>query len=89
MLRGAILHDDQGLTRALSLDDGSLSTIAIKWQDVTSISAFKRDLFSYDLICMVIRVGTLEFEFDEEMNGWQSAIEALPKYLPGAPSPAE
>jgi len=89
MLRGAILYDHQGLTRTLSIGDGSLSTTAIKWRDMTSISVFKRDLFSYDLICMVIRTGTVELEFDEEMDGWESAIEALPKYLPGASSPAE
>lgn len=89
MVTGTILHDDRALTRVLSLEDGSMSSIAIKWHEVTSVSAFKRDLFAYDLICLVIGTGTAAYELDEQMEGWESAIETLPKYLPGSPTPSE
>jgi hypothetical protein len=84
-----ILHDGLGLKSVLSLEDGSLSSIAIQWNEVTSVSAFKRDLFSYDLVCLIIRTGTVECELDEQMDRWESLIKALPKYLPGTPSPSE
>ena len=85
----AVSCDERGLTRTLVADDGSESTVTIQWRDVTSVTAFKRDLFAYDLICFALTTRAVEFEIDEEMDGWQSLVDALPTYIPGFPNEAE
>lgn len=56
----------------------------VSWFDIHQATVFKRDLFSIDCICLLIRCadGT-EVELNEEMGGWNRLVNALPKYLPG------
>lgn len=56
------------------------------WADVFHVVAFKRDLFSVDLICLEIqdRVNS-SIEVDEQMEGWKELVASLPDYLPGFP----
>ena len=54
------------------------------WSDINTIVAFKRDLFTVDLLCLRIEaVSGQIFEVNEEMGGWSALLEALPNYLQG------
>lgn len=57
--------------------------IVVAWQDVVRVEAFKRDLYSVDLICLAILLGDKTVEINEEMDGWESLVDKLPEYLPG------
>jgi hypothetical protein len=83
IVNGAIQHDVSGMTRTVSFSDGSVSIATVEWRDVTTVVAFKRDLFTYDLLCVEIVTPTDRLELDEEMDGWANMLEELPVYLPG------
>ena len=81
--RGATSIDDSRLTRTIHFSDGSISTTEVKWAEVRRVLAFKRDLLLIDLLCLGFETQEGLIEIDEEMDGWDSIIAALPKYLPG------
>jgi len=73
-------------------DDGERLRLAkgndkleLPWTAVEEIRAFKRDLFSTDLICLAFkREGKDDYiEVHEEMVGYHDLLEALPNRLPG------
>jgi hypothetical protein len=77
-----IFHNANALRlswRGPSHDNGD---IVIAWRDTIRIEAFKRDLFTVDLICLtfVLR-DDKALEVNEEMDGWKSLAEKLPEYL--------
>ena len=58
--------------------------IVIAWRDAVSIEAFKRDLYSVDLICLTFHLRNEKVvEINEEMGGFESLVTTLPEYLPG------
>ena len=58
--------------------------IVVAWQDTIQVKVFKRDLYAVDLICLAIFTkDNKAVEINEEMGGWETLIEKLPKYLPG------
>lgn len=74
-------------------DDDGLSVIAggpsqphalLKWQEVTTVLACKRDVYAFDLICLAFSFSAGTIEVDEQMEGWSQLVEALPSHLPGA-----
>lgn len=85
-MRIAIQSDNSGLIRIAHGDDGSVSTMAIRWEDVLNVSAFKRDLFAHDLVCLAISGAAYGIEVDEQMDGWEELIKALPVHLNGTPT---
>lgn len=67
------------------LSDSSESPVSIEWSSVVEASAFKRDLFSTDRVCIAFRLtDDCEIEVHEEMKGWIELCDALPSNLPGA-----
>ena len=60
-----------------------ISGQAIKWQGVTKIVAFKRDLFGIDLICLLIATEASPLEINEQSHGWKEFLEAAQQNLPG------
>ncbi len=54
------------------------------WQEITSIVAYKRDLVTYDMICLAIEGASTAVEINEEDNGWDGFIRAAEKNLPGS-----
>jgi hypothetical protein len=81
---GAILCDPSGMTRTITYeDDGSVVKDAFTWSDVVRVSAFKRDVFSYDLICFEFETVGGFVEVGEDMEGWRILIDTLPVNLPG------
>jgi hypothetical protein len=59
------------------------------WNDVLTVLAYKRDIFAYDLICLLFRSSEKAVEVHEEMDGWSHLIERLPVVLPGTPPLAD
>jgi hypothetical protein len=47
------------------------------------IHAFKRDLFTVDLICLAFSLPDGVVQVDEEMVGYQSLLAELPSHYPG------
>lgn len=89
LLRAVIEIDDEGLKRTTYLSDGSSNAVSSKWREVSRIAAFKRDLFAYDLLCFEFSDQKGNFVVDEEMEGFDEMIHALPVRLPGAPEVSE
>jgi hypothetical protein len=59
----------------------------MSWNEVVKVTAYKRDLFNTDLICVFLsRADQTGLEIHEEMNNWMSFIVSLPKHLPGCKS---
>jgi hypothetical protein len=80
----AIEHDTIGLRVSWSRPDGQSGTHQHTWHQVTRVLAFKRDLYTYDLLCLAFQSSTSAFEVNEEMEGWNSLLADLPNHLPGA-----
>jgi hypothetical protein len=79
------LSGTEGLFRKKQIE----RTMNFAWNEVTHVSAFKRDCFACDMICLEFGLnGTHTTEISEEAVG-DSLIAALPTYLPGALSASE
>lgn len=79
-----LFFDETGFEAEVRYSDGETERARATWADVTSATAFKRDLFVYDKIC--IRFQTSDgrsVEVDEEMEGWTAFVEELQRFLPG------
>lgn len=64
--------------------DNDSGDLVIAWQETVAVKAFKRDLYSADLICIAfLSMDNRTVEIDEEMGGWESLVEKLHEYLPG------
>lgn len=70
-----------GLTIEGRQEGAKKQTVA--WDSIESATAFKRELFAYDLICVAIEIESgMSVEIDEQMEGWQEFCEGLEAYLP-------
>jgi hypothetical protein len=62
----------------------------IPWTSIRRVVAFKRDVFSHDLLCLALELQPQAVvELDESMKGWHELLMALPARLPGALSADE
>lgn len=72
------------------LRDKTHETVATFWTDIRRATAFKRDMFTVDCICLQLdRADGTIVEINEDMAGWNRLVEALPKQLPGCKSYSE
>jgi hypothetical protein len=55
----------------------------LSWGAVECATVFKRDLFTYDLICLQLKIADHVIEFDEEDLNWKELTEAMPHHLSG------
>jgi hypothetical protein len=68
------------------LSESSETPVSLEWDSVVEATAFKRDLFSTDRVCIAFRlIDESEVEVHEEMMGWCVLCDVLPNHLPGAP----
>jgi hypothetical protein len=82
-----ILHDREHMTIAWLTLENEKGSRALTWDETISIKAFKRDLYTVDLMCLGIELKDGSgIEIDEEMSGWDSLVQKLPEYLPGCKS---
>ncbi len=62
------------------------SGVAVAWADVLAITTYKRDLFTYDDICLAFKVGPGRWvEVSEEEPGFAELVKAMEKAFPGVP----
>jgi len=87
-LAGKVSTSPTGITIERFKEGAKKQTVA--WESIESATAFKRDLFAYDLICVAIRIDSgIAVEIDERMEGWQEFCEGLEAYLPNSLVPNE
>ena len=80
-----ITHNDSGFL-VCAPSSPTFGRLTVSWSDVKTVTAFKRDQYATDLMCLLFEMpgrGTLEL--NEDMQGWQHLIESLPNYLPDTP----
>jgi hypothetical protein len=77
----SLVVDEQGF----SLCKAAQVTERYSWGEVGRIIAFKRDLGTYDEICMQIDIGrrACPLELSEEFGGYEQFAKAVEKHLPG------
>jgi hypothetical protein len=62
----------------------------LAWKEIAKVTAFKRDFFSVDCICLnLAKSDETNLEVREEMNGWKKFIEDLSNFLSGCKPPSE
>ena len=79
----AISFDSESLT-VTDLRSRTHDSNSMRWAEVHRATAFKRDFFTVDWICLFFaRPDDTGIELDEEMAGWRRLATALPMHLPG------
>jgi hypothetical protein len=78
-----IASDAGGIRLANQLQNGTELVESIPWNSIVGVYAFKRDLYAYDRICVLLIADKLSFELDEEDIGWTGFLDGLQKYRPG------
>jgi hypothetical protein len=76
------------ISEGFQLEAEDHSIVNVRWPDVREIVTFKRDLFSYDEICLAFRVGDGEewVELWESDRGFRDVCEQLGQRFPGVPA---
>ena len=65
-----------------STDQRDQSPTCFKWQEITTVLAYKRDCFAIDLICLAVADSLTVLEINEQDAGWDEFIRALENNLP-------
>jgi hypothetical protein len=79
----AISFDANGIILT-NLRSRKAQPTTMRWQEVRRATVFKRDVFTYDCICLLLsRSDKTGIELDEEMYGWNRLTRSLPQFLPG------
>jgi hypothetical protein len=69
---------------------GRRAYVSVSWQEITTATAYKRDLVTTDLLCLAFQTGNGKtLEIHEEMSSWTELMAELPSYLPGCMTEAE
>ena|SRR5579884_889954 len=77
---------------SIEVSDNGLLIVATKgryfveWESITRVTAFKRDMLTFDLICLEFQSGGMIYEVNEEMPGFEEAVDKLGQSLPGIPA---
>lgn len=67
------------------LAHGRASQVVV-WQDIRQITAFKRDLYAFDCICLLIATPDGVMEVNEQMEGFIAFREAMEAHFGFAPT---
>lgn len=82
-----ILHDADRLSISWLTGKNVSGNKSFQWDDAIVLTAFKRDLYVVDRICLEFELKDGEIiEVDEEMKGFDALVQKLPEYLPGCKS---
>lgn len=82
--RPVVQFDGTGTTVTVWRFNGIESKTELKWSEVNRVVAYKRDCYAHDLICMGFTTPDDGFiEVNEQDDGWDNLIEAVPHLLPG------
>lgn len=69
------------LKNSFEINNGS-SRINVKWCEIEKIVAFKKDLLTYDQICLEIYSNKKQFYCSEDFDGWNDFVKELNNQLP-------
>lgn len=58
---------------------------SLEWRDVDVVLAYKRSLYTVDLVCLGFVTPNGAIEVHEEMHGWSELVQQLPSRLFGLP----
>lgn len=59
----------------------------VRWSDVCLIRTYKRDVFAYELVCILFETNSgANVEIDEKMTGFGAIIKRLAKEFPNIPA---
>jgi hypothetical protein len=73
--------------RAFLQGEPTVKIQEIPWHDIVNAYVYKRDVFTCDLICLMLRTTSgRTMELNEQMEGWQDLIANLPNHLPACRS---
>jgi len=78
--------DDAAITVDLEADQaGASAAAAIPWQDISTITVFKRSAYAHDVVCMTVEGRRrTALEVDETVPGWPQLVEQVSRRLPGS-----
>lgn len=68
----------------ISTSDGSPPR-QFAWDDVDEVTTFKRDLATYDVICLSFNADGLWHEVWESDDGWEQLVERMHVVFPSIP----
>jgi hypothetical protein len=77
--------DESGFAITGADSVSSVGATSLRWNDVKTVLAYKRDLYATDPICLGFISPDGTIEVDEEMQGWSQLVEKLHSLLPGTP----
>ena len=78
------IHFNEERISVLDLRTANAEPVHIGWAAIERLTVFKRDLFAVDLICLQVELSEGNgIELDEDMDGWNLFIDALPAHLIG------
>ncbi|UWZ86214.1 hypothetical protein [Occallatibacter riparius] len=84
--RAEIQADASAVRRTAHFTDGSIRTLAIHWDKVNRIVAFRRDVLTAPVASVAISDPHNIVVLDEQMHGWPALVEALPNRIALAPT---
>jgi hypothetical protein len=95
LLKSKTQHDPRSLENSkygtvvdavdcLRITSGKGDASELRWDEVDEVHAYKRDLFTTDLICLAFKKSGKEefYEVHEEMAGYHDLLETLSRHLP-------
>lgn len=69
-----------------TVEESSRDGVLIFWESIKEIIAYKRDLFTIDLVCLrVYHSNDQYFEINEELIDFDALLDQLPERLRGFP----
>jgi hypothetical protein len=81
-----VATDESGIR----VNTGSGWAPVIAWDQIARIVAFKRDVYSHDVICLLIETNQPNvLELNENMPGWTELLKELEIRLPSAKPQAQ
>jgi len=76
-----ITHDNERITL---FDTSDEKEVSISWDNVRKVDAYKRDLLTYDMVCVSFEtLSEQSIEVDEGMKGFTELMEEASSALPG------
>src|SRR5437870_3687615 len=95
ILKSKVKHDPRALENpkygsvvgdadCLRIRGGKGDPSELRWSEVEEVHAFKKDLFTTDLVCLAFKKSGREeyYQIHEEMAGYHDLLEVLPSRLP-------
>ena len=80
---------ESGLAVTFTSSNGESRIEEIDWVNIEKVIAYKRDCYSFDLMCLAIVVAENALEITEEIEGWDDLLDRAPGFLPGWQSKAD